>query len=98
MYVYVYVFEHILDAKVCLASCTQDFQRKLKDFEELNEQNLLLECQVVALKEGTISTTPATELEQSFTTGARTPRLGLSSGENEKVRSKNLNNMCNNRW
>eukprot|EP01036_Dinobryon_divergens_P024272 gene24273-32707_t len=65
---------HILsDAKFCLATCTKDFQKKLKEFEDLNQRNLLLECQMAALKEGAIATTSASELDQSFTTGVRTP-------------------------
>ena len=73
----------IIGAKACLVSGTKDFCSKLKEVDDLNQQNLQLECQILILKEAAAA--GASEQEQSFTTGVRTPRLGSSSGEHEKV-------------
>ena len=89
-----FLHAHTLDAKFCLVSGTHYLHSKSKEADDLHQQKLQLECQILILKEAGASaaataaaaaTIGATEQEQSFTSGVRTPRLGSSFGEQEKV-------------
>ena len=88
-----FLHAHTLDAKFCLVSGTHYLHSKSKEADDLHQQKLQLECQILILKEAGASaaataaaaTIGATEQEQSFTSVVRTPRLGSSFGEQEKV-------------